>query len=134
MDSSTNKIMPTEAFSQICALETRIQELRASQISELKEKLREAKLTVAALEAEYSELAGQAPSSTPKSRTRTRTNSEDIRQGVLKALADAPTGMSQKEIADATGFKYQTVVLFLKNNLNDFKITGALKGKRYFLK
>jgi len=65
---------------------------------------------------------------------RQRTRGEDIRSGVLKALAAAPHGLSQKEIADATGLNYQTVALFLKNNLKDFKFTGSLKSKRYFLR
>ena len=48
--------------------------------------------------------------------------------------ARTSTGMSQKEIADATGLNYATVVMFLKKNLKDFKSTGAIKAKRYFLK
>jgi hypothetical protein len=38
--------MPTDAQSQIKELEARIQQLRGSQLSELKEKLREARQTV----------------------------------------------------------------------------------------
>ena len=128
--------MPTDAQSQIKELEVQIQQLRVSQLSELKEKLREARQNVACLEAELAKLTGHAPAPAVVGTTirRPRTSSEDIRAGVLKALAASPHGMSQKEIADATGLNYQTVVLFLKNNLKDFKFTGALKGKRYFLK
>ena len=125
--------MPTTAQSQIKELESRIQQLRGSQASELKEKLREARLTVVALEAELAKLTGQAPPAAGTIR-RTRTSPEDVRSGILKALASSPHGMSQKEIADATGLNYATVVMFLKKNLKDFKFTGALKGKRYFLK
>ena len=128
--------MSTDALSQISELEFRIQQLRVSQVSELKEKLHEARLYVAALEAELAKLTGQAPPTTGTiiRRTRTRTSPEDVRAGILKALAGSPHGMSQKEIAEATGLNYQTVGLFLKKNLKDFKFTGALKGKRYFLK
>ncbi len=45
-----------------------------------------------------------------------------------------PTGLSQKEIAEATDLNYTTVMIFLKKNLKDFKTTGSLKSKRYFLK
>ena len=125
--------MPQDALSQINALESRIQQLRVSQVSELKVKLQEARQNVACLEAELAKLTGQAPAAGTVIR-RPRTSTEDIRSGILKALAGSPHGMSQKEIADATGLNYQTVVLFLKHNLKDFKFTGALKGKRYFLK
>ena len=125
--------MPTAAQSQIEELESRIQQLRGSQLSELKEKLREAKLSVAALEAELAKLTGTVIVGPLKMR-RARTSSEDVRAGVLKALSLAPHGMSQKQIADAAGLNYQTVVIFLKKNLKDFKTTGSLKSKRYFLK
>ena len=126
--------MFTDAQSQIKELESRIQQLRVSQVSELKEMLREAKQTVVALEAELAKLTGHAPPPTGKIIRRTRTSTEDMRAGILKTLAMKPTGMSQKEIADATGLNYQSVGLFMKKNLKDFKFTGALKGKRYFLK
>jgi len=129
--------MPTDAQSQIKELESRIQQLRASQLLELKEKLREARQNVACFEAELARLSGHAPvpgvTIGPTMR-RQRTSPEDIRSGILKALAASPHGLSQKEIADATGINYQTVALFLKNNLKDFKFTGSLKSKRYFLK
>jgi hypothetical protein len=65
---------------------------------------------------------------------RTRTSSEDVKAGILKVLAATPTGLSQKEIADSTGLSYTTVMLFLKKNAKDFKTTGKLRAKRYFLK
>lgn len=126
--------MSTDALSQISELEARIQQLRGSQVSELRERLREARQTVACLEAELAKLTGQAPPAAGTIIRRTRTSPEDIRSMILKALATAPTGLSQKEIAEATGLNYQTVVMFLKNNLKDFKFTGALKSKRFFLK
>ena len=126
--------MPTDALSQISELQAKIQQLRIKHIAELKEKLQEAKQTVACLEAELAKVTGQGAPDAGTVIRRARTSPEDIRAGILKALASSPHGMSQKEIADATGLNYQTVVLFLKHNLKDFKFTGALKSKRYFLK
>ena len=127
--------MSTDATSQIKELESKIQQLRVSQLSELKEKLQEAILTVATLEAEIAKLTGKPASAGVVIRqTRTRTNPADIRARVLKALAETPTGLSPKEISDSTGINYQTVAMFLKKNLKDFKFTGSLKSKRYFLK
>ncbi|MEI8233332.1 MAG: hypothetical protein WCH57_01455 [Verrucomicrobiota bacterium] len=125
--------MPTDALSQISELQAKIQQLRINHVAELKEKLHEARRTVAYLEAELAKVTGQ---STPVGTAvrRTRTNPEDIRARVLKALAAMPTGLSQKEIAEATDLNYTTVMIFLKKNLKDFKTTGSLKSKRYFLK
>jgi len=125
--------MPTDAQSQIKELEARIQQLRGTQLSELKEKLQEARQTVACLEAELAKLTGTVIVGPSRIR-RPRTNSEDVRSGILKALSSAPTGMSQKEIAEATGINYATVAVFLKKKSKDFKTTGSLKSKRYFLK
>jgi len=125
--------MPTDALSQIKELEARIQQLRSSQLTELKERLQEARRTVACLEAELAKVAGTVILGPSKIR-RERTNSEDIRATILKALSSAPTGLRPKEISDATGLSYQTVVMFLKNNGKDFKFTGAVRSKRYFLK
>ncbi len=125
--------MPTDALSQISELQTRIQQLRISHVAELKEKLQEAKRTVACLEAELAKVTGQTPPVETAVR-RTRTSPEDIRARVLKALAATPTGLSQKKIAEATGLNYTTVMIFLKKNPKDFKTTGSLKNKRYFLK
>jgi len=127
--------MSTEATSQIQELESQIQQLLVSQLSELKEKLHQARLSVAALEAEIAKLTGKpTPAGVIVRQTRTRTNPADIRAGILKALSLAPTGLSQKEIADTTEISYQTVAMFLKHNLKDFKFTDSLKSKRYFLR
>ena len=99
----------------------------------MKDQLREARQTVASLEAEIAALTGTPIMGTTPAR-RQRTSSEDVRKGILKALASAPQGLSQKEISDATGLQYQTVVLFLKKNAKDFKTTGQMRAKRYFLR
>jgi phage shock protein A len=125
--------MSTDALSQIKELEAKIQQLRGSQLSELQEKLREARQTVACFEAEIAKITGKAPAAEMIIR-RTRTSPEEIRGRVLKALATTPTGLSQKEIADATSLNYNTVGLFLKKNPKNFKTTGSQKNKRYFLK
>ncbi|MEI6351473.1 MAG: hypothetical protein WCP06_10245 [Verrucomicrobiota bacterium] len=125
--------MPQDTLSQIAELESKILQLRSAQITELQDQLKAARQTVAALEAEIAKLTGKAPVATKPER-RKRTSPEDVKSGILKALAAAPTGLSQKEISDASGLNYQTVVLFLKNNPKNFKTTGKLKSKRYFLK
>ncbi len=124
--------MPS-AQTQIAELEAKIQALRSAQVTELKEQLHAARKVVADLEGQLAQITGKAPAAGAVVR-RTRTSSEDVRKGILKALADSPTGLSQKEISDTTGLSYQTVVVFLKKNPKDFKTTGSFKSKRYFLK
>ena len=125
--------MSIDALSQIAELEARIQQLRSSQLGELKIQLQAARQTVAQLEAEIAKITGRTPLSGQPER-RKRTSSEDVRGGILKALSTAPQGLSQKEVSLATGLNYNTVVLFLKKNPKDFKTTGQKKSKRYFLK
>ena len=124
--------MEKDVQTQIRELEERIQQLRSSQLAELQAKLKEARQTVAKLEAQIAEISGQ--SSPVVIRRRKRTSSEEVRGRILKALSQAPEGLSQKEIADRTGLNYNTVVLYLKNHPKDFKTTGVLRSKRYFLK
>jgi transcriptional regulator with XRE-family HTH domain len=85
------------------------------------------------LESEIAKLTGKAPAALAPIR-RKRTSSEDVKAGILKVLAATPTGLSQKEISEASGLSYNTVMLFLKKNSKDFKTTGLLRAKRYFLK
>jgi hypothetical protein len=125
--------MPQDTLTQIKELEAKIQELRSSQVTELKEKLQAARQTVAELEAEIGKLTGKTPVA-GKLERRKRTSSEDVRGGILKVLAGSPQGLSQKEVSEATGLNYNTVALFLKKNPKDFKTTGKLRSKRYFLK
>jgi hypothetical protein len=65
---------------------------------------------------------------------RTRMSSVEIRNRVFKALAEAKYGMSQKDISERASIPYGTVAAYLKANQDEFKTTGQLKGKRYFLK
>ena len=123
--------MEKDVQIQIQELEGKIQTLRSSQLSELKQKLKDARQNVAQLEAELAKTTGKTPVT---SGHRKRTSSEDVRSHILKALTDARQGLSQKEIADRAELNYNTVVLYLKNHKKDFKSTGTRRTKRYFLK
>lgn len=126
--------MEKDVQTQIRELEHRIQELRATQISELQQKLKEARQAVAELEAQIAEITGKAPAAATPVARRKRTSSQEVRGRILKALSEAPRGLSQKDISEISGLNYNTVVLFLKNHSKDFKTTGVLRSKRYFLK
>jgi len=125
--------MPTDAQTQIKELEAKIQQLRSVQVTELKEKLHAARQVVSELESQIAKMTGK-PAGPAAGARRTRTSTDEIRGRILKTLAGAPTGLSQKGISEATGLNYNTVVIFLKKNAREFKTTGALKSKRYFLK
>ena len=123
--------MEKDVQIQIQELEGKILTLRSSQLGELQQKLKEARQNVAHLEAELAKVTGKAPIAEGR---RKRTPSEDVRSRILKALANASQGLSQKEISDLTALNYNTGVLYLKKHKKDFKSTGALRAKRYFLK
>ena len=124
--------METDVQSQIQELEAKINQLRSNQLTDLQMQLKEARQTVTDLENQIAAVTGKAPV-VAESR-RKRTSSDEVRGRILKALAETPEGLSQKEISDATGLNYNTVVLYLKKHLKEFKTTGALRSKRYFLK
>ncbi len=123
--------MEKDVQSQIKELEGKIKELRSFQIAEIEAKLKEARELVADLENQLAQITGRASTATAR---RKRTSSSEVRSRILKALADVPTGLSQKEIADQTSLNYNTVVLYLKNHSKNLKSTGTLRTKRYFLK
>lgn len=125
--------MSQDAQTQIKELEARIQELRATQLCELKTQLQAARNTVIELERELAKLTGQVPPAGIVVRA-PRTSSEEVRRLILKALAENPTGLSQAEVAQKTGLKYATVAVFLKKQAKTFKTTGSVRSKRYFLK
>ena len=124
--------MEKDVKIQIQELEGKVQALRSSQIGELQQKLKEARQNVIQLEAELAKIAGKAPATIQDRRK--RTPSEDVRSRILKTLAAAPQGLGQKEISDLTALNYNTVVLYLKNHKKDFKSTGAMRAKRFFLR
>jgi len=123
--------MEKDAQTQIKELEGKIQALRSSQLGELQQKLKEARLNVAELEAELAKTTAKTPVAEGR---RSRTPSEEVRSRILNTLAAAPQGLSQKEISDLTALNYNTVVLYLKNHIKDFKSVGTRRAKRYFLK
>jgi hypothetical protein len=116
--------------SQIANLEAKLQELRAAQVLELKEKLRKARSVVADLENEIERLSGRPP----QDKKRKRTSSAEVRKKIYAALQKAKEGLSQKEISEQSGVNYATVALFLRKNQKEFRTTGEFKSKRYFLK
>lgn len=124
--------MEKDVQAQIRELEERIHQLRSGQLNELQEKLKEARQAVTELENQIAAITGGTP--TPEVTRRKRTSSEEVRGRILKSLSISPEGLSQKEIADKAELNYNTVVLYLKNHTKDFKTTGALRSKRYFLK
>lgn len=125
--------MPQAALTQIKELEARIEALRATQLCELKTQLQAARNTVVELERELAKLTGQAPAAGVALRA-PRTSSAEVRRLVLKALSENPTGLSQAELAQQTSLNYGTVAVFLKKAGKEFKTTGSLRAKRYFLK
>ena len=116
--------------AQIAQLESKLQRLKARQLERLREKLKAARKVVSDLETEIAAVAGKP---TPVEK-RKRTPPLEVRERILDVLAKNPKGSSQMEISDKTSLPYGSVVLFLKRNEREFKITGKRKQKRYFLK
>jgi hypothetical protein len=65
---------------------------------------------------------------------RTRMSGEAIEAKILDALKNAPEGLSQIAISEATGVSYASVVKWLKDNAAKVRSEGERKGKRVFLK
>jgi len=122
--------MPKNIPAEIENLETKLQELKAAQISDLKERLRKARKVVNDLESEIESLSGK----TVQRGKRKRTSSAEVRKKIHAALEKAKDGLSQKEISEQSGITYPTVALFLRKNQKEFRTTGEFKSKRYFLK
>jgi hypothetical protein len=116
--------------TQIVELEAKLQELKAAQIEELQERLRDARKVVRDLEQEIESLSGK-PASGAK---RKRTSSEEVRDKINSVLKNAKDGLSQKEISEKSGINYQTTALFLRKNQKEFRTTGEYKSRRYFAK
>ncbi len=66
--------------------------------------------------------------------TRPRMNSQEVRSRILRTLSEEKSGLSQLQIAERAAIAYGTVAAYLKSNAANFKTTGRLKSKRYFLK
>jgi hypothetical protein len=65
---------------------------------------------------------------------RTRMSGEAIEAKILDVLKNAPEGLSQIAISEATGVSYASVVKWLKDNAAKVRSEGERKGKRVFLK
>ena len=96
----------------------------------LREKLTAARKVVSDLEAQIAAMAGKPASSG----RRTRTSPAEVRKRIIAAVSKSPKGLTQKQISDQSSLPYGSVVLFLKRNADEFKITGERKKKRYSLK
>ena len=68
-----------------------------------------------------------------KNERRTRMSGADIDAKILEGLKNAPQGLSQIGISEATGVSYASVVNWLKENGAKVRIVGEWKGKRVFL-
>jgi hypothetical protein len=122
--------MSKDVEVQIRELEDKLQQLKAAQIEELKQRLRDARKVVRELEQEIENLSGK-PVAHAK---RKRTSSVEVRERIQSVLKKATDGLSQKEISEKSGLNYQTTALFLRSNQRDFRTTGRFKAKRYFIK
>jgi len=126
------------ASEQIELLEQQIQGLKKQALTELKEKLVEARKTVADLEAQLAELTGtEAPAASTASTRRTRRPSisdEELKPAVLKVMAQhGMTGLNAKDIAFHVGQDPLRVRKFIANNPTALKRQGAGPGTRFFL-
>ena len=65
---------------------------------------------------------------------RARMSSQEVRSRIIRTLSEEKFGLSQLQIAERAVIAYGTVAAYLKANAANFKTTGQLKGKRYFLK
>jgi chromosome segregation ATPase len=113
---------------EIQELEAKLQQLKAAQIEELQERLRDARRVVRDLEQEIEKLSGSV---SPK---RKRISSAEVRDRIYSVMKGAKGGLSQKQISLQSGIGYGTVALFLRRNEKEFKSTGSRKSKRYFWK
>jgi chromosome segregation ATPase len=121
--------MAKDIPSQIHELQAKLEQLKAQQLEELRDKLRDARKVVSDLETEIANVTGKSPSGTRK-----RTSSAEMHSLIAEVLSNKPKGLSQTEISDETGIVYGSLVAFLRNHPKDFKSVGSRKQKRYLLK
>ena len=63
---------------------------------------------------------------------RTRMSGEAIEARILEALKNAPEGLSQIAISQASGVSYASVVKWIKENPDKIKTEGERKAKKVF--
>ena len=123
-------------------LEAQIKALESTNIDKLLQERELVAAKLADIDARIAEVSQQLGLKTPRGAkragadgpARTRMSSLEIRNRILKALAEEKHGMSQKTISERTSIPYGTVAAYMKTNAATFKTTGQLKGKKYFLK
>lgn len=71
--------------------------------------------------------------SAAKQERRSRMSGEEIDTKILEALKNAPQGLSQIAMSEATGVSYGSVVNWLIKNASKVRTEGERKGKRVFL-
>ena len=70
----------------------------------------------------------------PKQGRRTRMSGAAIEAKIVEALKNAPQGLSQIGISEATGVSYASVVKWIKENAGKIRNEGERKAKKVFLK
>jgi hypothetical protein len=65
---------------------------------------------------------------------RTRMSGEVIESKILEPLKNAPEGLSQIAISEASGVSYASVVKWIKENTAKVRTEGERKSKKVFIK
>ncbi len=71
--------------------------------------------------------------SAAKKERRSRMGGEEIDAKILEALKNAPEGLSQIAISQASGVSYASVVKWIKENPDKIKTEGERKAKKIFV-
>ena len=105
-------------------------EQTAVRLAELDEKIAQVRAQLG-LEAAAADQRGSSPVAGDG---RGRMSSREVRRRIIRTLGEEKSGLSQLQIAERSAIAYGTVAAYLKANAANFRITGQLKNKRYFLK
>lgn len=70
----------------------------------------------------------------PKEDRRTRMSDSELDTKILEALRNAPQGLSQIAISEATGASYGAVVKWLKDHPDQVRAEGERRGRKVFLR
>lgn len=124
------------ALNKIEELQKQIVQLKDEAVNEVKQKLAEARRTVAALEDELSSLTGKpAASETRTRRTRRPSISDEALQPqVLKVMAQhGKEGLNAKQLAEKLNQDALRVRKFIKENGKVLKRQGSGPGTKFYL-
>jgi hypothetical protein len=122
--------MARDVSAKIANLEEKLEALKAQEAEALRVKLKAARKVVSDLKAKIARRTGKA---SPTGRRR-RMSKEERLSLITRELSKNPNGLSRMKISKDTGIPYPTLVVFLKENQNKFKIADKGKSERYFLK